>query len=57
MDETFISMFPLNGDEVFLPHIPPRVINIRKKSCQEVYPPLEVDQELPHEGLIEEVSP
>jgi hypothetical protein len=57
LDETFVSMLPLDEDEVFLPHFPPRVISIKEKSYHEVYQPLEEEQELPHEGLIEEVSP
>jgi hypothetical protein len=56
-DETFVSMLPLDEDEVFLPHFPPGMISIKEKAYHEVYQLLEEEKELSHEGLIEEVSP
>jgi hypothetical protein len=50
-------MLPFDKDEVFLPRFPPRVISIKEKDYHEVYQPLEEEQKLPHESLIEEVSP
>jgi hypothetical protein len=50
-------MLPLNEDDVFLPQFSLGVINIKEKYYHEIYQTLEEEKELPHEGLIEEVSP